>query len=175
MTPVVNLSLADALMCLAPAWSCVIGRFWLVVASIWLLTVDVHMCNALLSCSPDPQTQAGGQHDMASSQAMADLFALQRIHADVLFRNDDYVAAEKAKAIGRLLEQLRREVREQAVPLVDAWNLPVRLLGVVLGLARHLGSGLFCLWMLGTSWYKSLGHNSARVPLSASMSLLGLF
>ncbi len=66
---------------------------------------------------------------MASSQAMADLFALQRIHADVLFRNDDYVAAEKAKAIGRLLEQLRREVREQAVPLVDAWNLPVRLLG----------------------------------------------
>ena len=56
---------------------------------------------------------------------MADVFALQRIHADVLFRNDDYVAAEKAKAIGRLLEHLRRELREVAVPLVDAWNIPV--------------------------------------------------
>jgi acyl-CoA oxidase len=62
-----------------------------------------------------------------AAQAMADLFALQRIHGDVLFRNDDYVAAEKAKAIGRLLEHLRRELRELALPLVDAWNIPVRV------------------------------------------------
>ncbi len=65
---------------------------------------------------------------MRAAQAMADLFALQRIHGDVLFRNDDYVAAEKAKAIGRLLEHLRRELRELALPLVDAWNIPVRVI-----------------------------------------------
>ena len=65
------------------------------------------------------------RYTVVVTQLMADVFALQRIHADVLFRNDDYVAAEKAKAIGRLLEHLRRELREVAVPLVDAWNIPV--------------------------------------------------
>ena len=74
---------------------------------------------------------------------MADLFALQRIHGDVLFRNDDYVAAEKAKAIGRLLEHLRRELRELALPLVDAWNIPVRATlpypnNILQGGARHV-------------------------------------
>ena len=29
-------------------------------------------------------------------QAVADLFSLQRIHQDILFCNDDYVACEKA-------------------------------------------------------------------------------
>ena len=71
---------------------------------------------------------------------MADVFALQRIHADVLFRNDDYVAAEKAKAIGRLLEHLRRELREVALPLVDAWNIPVR--------ARSVLTHLHVIWRI---------------------------
>lgn len=71
---------------------------------------------------------------VVATQAMADVFALQRIHADVLFRNDDYVAAEKAKAIGRLLEHLRRELREVAVPLVDAWNIPVTARSVLMHL-----------------------------------------
>lgn len=33
---------------------------------------------------------------------MADLFALGCIHEELLFRNDDYVSPEKAKAIMRL-------------------------------------------------------------------------
>lgn len=33
---------------------------------------------------------------------MADLFALGCIHEELLFRNDDYVSPEKAKAIKRL-------------------------------------------------------------------------
>ena len=41
------------------------------------------------------------------------MFALQRIQSDVMFRNDDYVAAEKVKAINRLLEHLRMEMRSQ--------------------------------------------------------------
>jgi len=44
---------------------------------------------------------------------MADVFALQRIQADIMFRNDDYVAAEKVKAINRLLEHLRMDMRSQ--------------------------------------------------------------
>lgn len=103
---------------------------------------------------------------MASAQAMADLFALQRIHADVLFRNDDYVAAEKAKAIGRLLEQLRREVREQAVPLVDAWNLPVRLLGFIFGWPGTWVLGSFacgCLEHPGTKAWGITVHACPKV------------
>ena len=48
---------------------------------------------------------------MVWAQVMAEVFALQRIQADVMFRNDDYVAAEKVKAINRLLEHLRLQMR----------------------------------------------------------------
>ena len=51
---------------------------------------------------------------------MAQVFALQRIQGDIMFRNDDYVAAEKVKAINRLLEYLRFQMRTQvclAAPL----------------------------------------------------------
>jgi hypothetical protein len=59
---------------------------------------------------------------MQPLQVMAEVFALQRIQADVMFRNDDYVAAEKVKAIGRLLEHLRMQMRAQV--RVGQW-LPV--------------------------------------------------
>ena len=52
-------------------------------------------------------------------QAMCDLFALTRIHSDLMFRNDDYVAGEKAKAIQKLIEALCKELRNIAVPLVS--------------------------------------------------------
>jgi len=35
-------------------------------------------------------------------QAMADLFALSKIQDEILFRNDEYVSPEKAKAIKRI-------------------------------------------------------------------------
>lgn len=73
-------------------------------------------------------------HHAASAQVMSDVFALQRIQADVMFRNDDYVAAEKVKAIGRLLEHLRMEMRSMAVPLVDAFNVPDHILRSPIGL-----------------------------------------
>ena len=71
---------------------------------------------------------------MGAAQVMADVFALQRIQSDVMFRNDDYVAAEKVKAINRLLEHLRMEMRSQAVPLVDAFNIPDHILRAPIGL-----------------------------------------
>lgn len=47
-------------------------------------------------------------------QALADLFALQRIHEEALFRNDDYISPEKSKAIARLIEDLCLEVCARA-------------------------------------------------------------
>jgi acyl-CoA oxidase len=70
-------------------------------------------------------------------QVMAEVFALQRIQADVMFRSDDYVAAEKVKAINRLLERLRLEMRAQAVPLVDAFNIPDHILRAPIGLSHQ--------------------------------------
>ena len=57
-------------------------------------------------------------------QALCDLFALSRIQSDLLFRNDDYVARDKAKAIQKLVEALCKEVRGVAVPLVDSFGIP---------------------------------------------------
>ncbi len=50
-----------------------------------------------------------------SSQAMADLFALKCIYEEALFRNDDYVSPEKAKAIARMIEELCLEVRRRTL------------------------------------------------------------
>ncbi len=55
-------------------------------------------------------------------QALCDLFALSRIQSDLLFRNDDYVAGEKAKAIQKLTEGLCKELRNVAVPLVSPFG-----------------------------------------------------
>ncbi len=68
-------------------------------------------------------------------QAMADLFALQRIQQDILFRNDDYVAPEKAKAIKRMIEKLCSELRGVCCPLVDAFAIPDFILRAPIGLS----------------------------------------
>ena len=68
---------------------------------------------------------------------MSDVFALQRIQADILFRNDDYVAADKAKAIARLLEQLHLDLRGVALPLVDAFAIPDHILRAPIGISTH--------------------------------------
>ena len=79
--------------------------------------------------SPFPLTQC------FAVQAMADLFALQRIHQDIMFRNDDYVAPEKAKAIKRMIEKLCGELRGVCCPLVDAFAIPDFILRAPIGLS----------------------------------------
>ena len=91
-------------------------------------------CARLPPCCVLPQASRRGAQHAARVQVMSDVFALQRIQADVMFRNDDYVAAEKVKAIGRLLEHLRMEMRSVAVPLVDAFNVPDHILRSPIGL-----------------------------------------
>jgi acyl-CoA oxidase len=79
----------------------------------------------------------GSKAATLSLQVMGEVFALQRIQADVLFRNDDYVAAEKVKAINRLLERLRMDMRTQALPLVDAFSIPDHILRAPIGLSHQ--------------------------------------
>lgn len=82
---------------------------------------------AQVDACPDPDCRR-------SLKALADLFALSRIHADILFRNDDYLSPEKAKAIKRIVEQLCLELRGVAVPLVDAFGIPDQILRAPIGL-----------------------------------------
>ena len=68
-------------------------------------------------------------------KAMADLFALDRIYNDIIFRNDDYIAPEKAKAIFRTIGRLCLELRGVAVPLVDSFAIPDHILRAPIGLS----------------------------------------
>jgi acyl-CoA oxidase len=61
--------------------------------------------------------------------SVCDLFALHRIEADRgWFLEHNYLEAAKAKAIRDVVNKLCGEVREQAVPLVDAFGIPDEIL-----------------------------------------------
>ncbi|XP_008803753.2 acyl-coenzyme A oxidase 2, peroxisomal [Phoenix dactylifera] len=73
--------------------------------------------NSVQSC-PDKNTR----HVL---KLVCDLYALDRIwHYNGTYRNDDYVAPNKAKAIHKLTEYLSFQVRGVARELVDAFDLP---------------------------------------------------
>jgi acyl-CoA oxidase len=46
-----------------------------------------------------------------SLKALSDLYALRCIESDMLFRNEDYIAPAKAKAVQRLMVDLCSELR----------------------------------------------------------------
>ncbi len=65
-----------------------------------------------------------------------DLFALSRLEADGRwFLGSRYVAGAKAKAIRTLVNGLCREVRAQAIPLVDAFGIPDEMLAEPIAVA----------------------------------------
>lgn len=76
--------------------------------------------------------------DKSSKQALkmvCDLYALERIWKDIgTYRNEDYVAPNKAKAIHRQVEYLCFEVRGRAKELVDGFGIPDELLRAPIGL-----------------------------------------
>ncbi len=60
---------------------------------------------------------------------LVDLYALEHIERDRgWFLEHGYIESGKSKAIRKLVNRLCREVREQAVPLVDAFGIPDALL-----------------------------------------------
>ncbi|PNW83293.1 hypothetical protein CHLRE_05g232002v5 [Chlamydomonas reinhardtii] len=74
-------------------------------------------------------------------KAMSDLFALRLIEGDMMFRNDEYIAPSKAKAISRLVVSLCSELRGVALPLVDAFAIPDHILRAPIGLGGSGGTG----------------------------------
>jgi hypothetical protein len=84
-------------------------------------------------------------------QAMADLFALKCIYEEALFRNDEYVSPEKAKAIARMIEELCLEVgssppqqctgSRSPASHCNSWQLHLRLALLAGRLPVHLAAG----------------------------------
>ncbi|GFZ18595.1 acyl-CoA oxidase 2 [Actinidia rufa] len=82
---------------------------------------------AVQSC-PDPSSQA-------ALKLVCDLYALDRIWNDIgTYRNVDYVAPNKAKAVHKLSEYLSFQVRNIAKELVDAFDLPDHVIRAPIGM-----------------------------------------
>ena len=66
---------------------------------------------------------------------LCDLYGLHGIEADRgWFLEHGYLEAGKAKAIRKLVNRLCREVRPQALPLVEAFDIPDELLAAPIAL-----------------------------------------
>ena len=86
-------------------------------------------------------------------KAMADTFALTAIEADVTYRNDESVGADKAKAISRLLEGLRAELAGRALPLVAAFAIPDHILRAPIGVTGVLDAAdPYAAYLASTGW-----------------------
>ncbi|MDT8368501.1 MAG: acyl-CoA dehydrogenase [Longimicrobiales bacterium] len=83
--------------------------------------VERHLCEAFLegvARAPDVETSE-------TLRTLAQLFALERLEADrAWFLEAGYFEPAKSKAIRTEVNALCREVREIAVPLVDAFGIP---------------------------------------------------
>ncbi|KAG2487507.1 hypothetical protein HYH03_013925 [Edaphochlamys debaryana] len=74
-------------------------------------------------------------------RALSDLFALRLIEGDMMFRNDEYIAPSKAKAISRLVTSLCGELRGVATLLVDSFGISDRILRAPIGLGGSNSGG----------------------------------
>ena len=81
---------------------------------------------------------AQGPTDLAAVLTqLCNLFALHKIHFDRgWFLEQGYLENNKSKAIRKLINRLCAEVRQQAVPLVDAFGIPDTCLGAPIAQAR---------------------------------------
>ncbi|GKD73508.1 acyl-coenzyme A oxidase 2, peroxisomal, partial [Tanacetum coccineum] len=70
----------------------------------------------------------------AALKLVCDLYALNRIWNDIgTYRNVDYVAPNKAKAIHKLADYLSFQVKDIAKELVDAFDLPDHVIRAPIG------------------------------------------
>ena len=72
--------------------------------------------------------------------SLIDLFALSRIELDRgWFQEHGYLESAKAKAIRRQVVKLCREIRPQAVHLVDAFGIPEEVLAAPIARRERAG------------------------------------
>ncbi|OAY71406.1 Acyl-coenzyme A oxidase 2, peroxisomal [Ananas comosus] len=91
-----------------------------------LLTLaESHIESVILAKFIDAVQRCPDENTRGVLKLLCDLYALDRIWKDIgTYRNVDYVAPNKAKAIHKLTEYLSFQVRGFARELVDAFDLP---------------------------------------------------
>eukprot|EP00850_Spirogloea_muscicola_P007776 SM000040S14788 [mRNA] locus=s40:298582:303367:+ [translate_table: standard] len=101
-----------------------------------LLTLaESHVESVILARFIDAVNSCDDPGAKAALKLLCDLFALERIWKDIgTYRNEDYVAPNKAKAIHRLVERLCFEARGIARELVDGFGIPDHLVRAPIGL-----------------------------------------
>lgn len=101
-----------------------------------LLTLaESHIESVILARFIEIVNSCKDRNARAVLKLLCDLYALERIWKDVgSYRNVDYVAPNKAKAILRLTEYLSFEVRSVARELVDAFGIPDFVLRAPIGM-----------------------------------------
>jgi acyl-CoA oxidase len=104
-----------------------------------LALANAHVDSVCFDAASEAAERCGDRDCRRALKSCAELFALRAIAADPLFRNDEYVAPAKAKAISRLIVRLCAELRGVALPLVDAWAIPDFILRAPIGLSHAAG------------------------------------
>lgn len=91
-----------------------------------LLTLaESHIESVILMKFIEAVQSCPDESSRAALKLVCDLYALDSIWKDIgTFRNVDYVAPNKAKAINKLVDYLSFQVRNIAMELVDAFDLP---------------------------------------------------
>ncbi|XVF15156.1 hypothetical protein REPUB_Repub09cG0125800 [Reevesia pubescens] len=91
-----------------------------------LLTLaESHIESVILAKFIEAVQKCSDASSQAALKLVCDLYALDRIWKDIgTYRNVDYVAPNKAKAIHKLTQYLSFQVRNIAGELVDAFDLP---------------------------------------------------
>ncbi|KAI4385226.1 hypothetical protein MLD38_003279 [Melastoma candidum] len=86
---------------------------------------ESHIESVILAKFVESVQRCPDQNARAALKVLCDLYALDRIWNDIgTYRNVDYVAPNKAKAIHKHVEHLCFQVRNIAGELVDAFDLP---------------------------------------------------
>jgi len=101
-----------------------------------LLTLaESHIESVILAKFSDAVERCEDKATKKVLNMVRDLYALDRIWKDIgTYRNQDYIAPNKAKAIHRLVEYLSFELRGVAGVLVDGFGIPDALLRAPIGL-----------------------------------------
>ncbi|XP_027179498.1 acyl-coenzyme A oxidase 2, peroxisomal [Coffea eugenioides] len=101
-----------------------------------LLTLaESHIESVILERFIEAVRSCPDEGSRSALKLVCDLYALDRIWNDIgTYRNVDYVAPNKAKAIHKLTEYLSFQVRNIARELVDAFDLPDYVIRAPIGL-----------------------------------------
>ncbi|XP_051114816.1 acyl-coenzyme A oxidase 2, peroxisomal [Andrographis paniculata] len=90
-----------------------------------LTLAESHIESVILAKFIDAVKNCPDENSRSALKLVCDLYALDRIWNDIgTYRNVDYIAPNKAKAIHKLTEYLSFQVKNIAKELVDAFELP---------------------------------------------------